>query len=98
MGVAVIVLAASVATELALRGWLLDRLVELRATTPVIACAIVEAAVAQGSVASRIGAAVFGAGLSMLYLAGNRSLTAPIAARAAFQLGALTLEGLRCIG
>jgi hypothetical protein len=126
LGVAIVVAAAAAASELALRGWIVDRvcappfggaarsgeagpgdrICELQArpsrVMPVMIGAIAEAALAQGSVATRLGAAVFGAGLSWMFVAspgtGGRSLTAPITARVAFQLGALTLEGLRWIG
>jgi hypothetical protein len=46
----------------------------------------------------RLGAGVFGIGLGWMYLAGGRSVAAPICARLAFSLGAVALEALRLVG
>jgi hypothetical protein len=100
--VAVLVAALSVASELAMRGWIVERVAELSRRSsrvmPVLVGAIAEAAVTSGDAATRLGAAAFGAGLSWLYFAAGRSLTAPIAARVAFQLGAVLLEAFRVVG
>jgi hypothetical protein len=101
--VAVVTIALAVATELALRGWIVERVAELAGghgsrAMPILVGAIAEAALASGDLAARLGAALFGAGLSWLYFASGRSVATPIAARAVFQLGALTLEALRVVG
>ncbi len=89
------VVVVSVATELALRGWLVERMLELSPgppTLPILAGALAEALVMPGAPAGRIGAALFGIGLGMLYVAGGRSVVAPIAARVAFAVGAVLAE------
>jgi hypothetical protein len=91
-------IATSAALELAMRGWILERVWELSPgppTLPIIASAAIEAVVLGGPLGSRIGAALFGAGLGLLYTAAGRSVLAPIAARAAFASGAIVLELLR---
>ena len=99
--VALIVVAMAVASELALRGWIVDRVLELSPgppVLPVLVGAIAEAMVTPGDLASRIGAGAFGAGLGWIYVAAGRSVLAPICARIAFGLGAVGLEALRLIG
>jgi len=99
--VALVVAAVAIAGELALRGWIVERLRELLPGTvalPVLGGAVAEALVTPGDAAARIGAGVFGAGLGWMYVAGGRSVVAPICARIAFSLGALALEALRVIG
>jgi hypothetical protein len=99
--VAMIVVAMAIANELALRGWIVERVRELApgpAVLPVLVGAIAEAAVTRGDLAVRIGAGVFGAGLGWIYVAAGRSVVAPICARIAFGLGAAVLEALRLIG
>jgi hypothetical protein len=99
--VALIVIAMAVASELALRGWIVERVLELSPgppVLPVLVGAIAEALVTPGDLAVRIGAGVFGVGLGWLHVAAGRSVVAPICARIAFGLGAATLEALRVIG
>ncbi len=102
--VALIVTMTAIATELALRGWIVERVLELvpgRAGTAVLAVltgALAEALVTPGDMVARAGAAVFGAGLGWIYLAGGKRLVGPLAARLAFVLAALCLEALRLIG
>ena len=99
--VAVIVIALAVATELALRGWVVERLLELSPgppILPVLVGAVAEALVTPGDAAARFGAGLFGAGLGWIYVAAGRSVVAPICARAAFGLGAVALEALRIVG
>jgi hypothetical protein len=101
--VALVTIALAVATELALRGWIVERVAELAGAhgsraMPIFVGAVVEAAVGSGDLAARLGAGLFGAGLSWLYFAAGRTVTAPIAARMTFQLGALGLEALRVVG
>lgn len=99
--VALVVVAMSAATEAALRGWIVDRMLELSpgpATLPIAVGAVVEAAITDGGVGARFGGAVFGAGLGILYVASGRNLVAPICARVGFALGALVLEAMQWIG
>ena len=99
--VALIVIAMAIANELALRGWIVERMIELSPgppVLPVLVSAIAEAVVTRGDLAVRIGAGVFGAGLGWIYVAAGRSIVAPICARIAFGLGAISLEALRVIG
>jgi membrane protease YdiL (CAAX protease family) len=99
--VALMVIAMVIASELALRGWIVERMLELSPgppVLPVLVGALAEALVTPGDVATRIGAGLFGAGLGALYVAAGRSVIAPICARLAFSLGALVLEALRVIG
>jgi hypothetical protein len=99
--VALIAIAMAMANELALRGWIVERVLELSpgpSVLPVLAGAIAEAMVTPGDLAARIGAGAFGAGLGSLYVAAGRSVVAPICARLAFGLGAIVLEALRVIG
>ena len=99
--VALIVIAMAVASELALRGWIVERVLELSPgppVLPVLVGAMAEALVTRGDVAVRIGAGLFGAGLGGIYVAAGRDVIAPIGARVAFSLGALVLEALRIIG
>jgi membrane protease YdiL (CAAX protease family) len=99
--VALIVIAMAIASELALRGWIVERLLELSPgppVLPVLVGAIAEALVTPGDLAVRIGAGAFGAGLGWIYAASGRSVIAPICARSAFALAAVALESLRLIG
>jgi hypothetical protein len=99
--VVLVVGVTALATELALRGWLVERVLELSPGSPVLPVmvgAIAEALVTPGDVAARIGAGLFGAGLGWMYVAGGRSVVAPIAARVTFSIGAILLESLRLIG
>lgn len=99
--VALIVIAMAIASELALRGWIVERLLELAPgppVWPVLAGAVAEGLVTPGDAWVRIGAVAFGVGLGWIYVAAGRSAVASICARVAFSLGALLLEGLRLTG
>lgn len=99
VAVAIYVAIAALAAELALRGWVVERALEL-GRSPALAVAIgalAEAMVVDGDVVARLGAAAFGAGLGWLYVAAGRSIAAPLCARLAFALGAVLLEALRLI-
>jgi hypothetical protein len=99
--VALIVVAVAIASELALRGWIVERVLELSpgpSVLPVLVGALAEAVITPGDLASRIGAGAFGVGLGSLHVAAGRSVLAPICARIAFGLGAVALEALRVIG
>ena len=86
---AVWVSIAAVTAELALRGWIVERVLELSPGPPVLPIlvgAIAEAALTPGDLGVRAGAAVFGIGLGWLYVAGGRSVVAPICARVVFSV------------
>ena len=95
------IVLVAIAWELALRGWIVERVLELSPgppTLPVLVGAFAEALLVSGDAAVRIGALILGVGLGAMYVAGGRSVLAPIAARSAFGLGALFLETLRWVG
>ncbi len=99
--VAIVVSAGAIASELALRGWIVERVLELSRAPAILAILIggfAEAIVTPGDLAARIGAGVFGLGLGWMYVAGGRSIVAPLCARLVFQVGAVTLEALRLVG
>lgn len=99
--VAAYVAATAVAIELALRGWIVERVLELSPgppVLPVLAGALAEALVTPGDLTARLGGALFGLGLGWLYAAGGRSILAPICARLVFELGMVFLESLRLVG
>jgi hypothetical protein len=98
--IAIIVAVSAVASELVLRGWLVERVLELRghAVVAILVGAIAEAMISDGDLAMRIGAGMFGLGCGWMYIAGGRSVVAPICARLVFSLGAVLLEALRVIG
>jgi membrane protease YdiL (CAAX protease family) len=99
--VIVLVSVGAIAAELAFRGWLVERVLELSPgppILPVLCGALAEAIVMPGDLAARVGAGLFGAGLGWMYVASGRSVVAPILARIAFVGGAVVLEALRVIG
>jgi hypothetical protein len=99
--VAVVVGTSAIAAELVLRGWIVERVLELGRGGPVLAVltgAFAEALLAGGGPSVRLGAGLFGAGLGGMYVAAGRGVLAPLAARLAFVLGALGLEALRLVG
>lgn len=99
--VIVMVAITAIAAEMALRGWLVERVLELSPGSPVlpVMCgALAEALITPGDAAIRLGAGLFGAGLGALYVAGSRSLVAPVLARLTFAATAVVLESLRLIG
>lgn len=98
---AVLVVATAIAAELALRGWIVERVLELSPgppILPVLVGAFAEALITPGDLAARLGGGLFGAGLGWMYAAGGRSVVAPICARIVFQLGVLLLEAMRLVG
>lgn len=98
--VAILVGVTALATELVLRGWLVETALDLRAH-PALGIgigALAEAVLADGNPAARIGAAAFGAGLGWMYVAAGRSVVAPVCARLVFVLGAVALEATQLIG
>src|SRR5262245_54348996 len=98
--VAIVVGISAVAAELVLRGWLVERVLELggHRVLAILVGAVAEALIADGDLATRIGAGVFGIGLGWMYVAGGRSVVAPMCARLVFSLGALALEALQLVG
>ena len=99
--VLLVVAATTAAIELALRGWLVERVLELSRAPAVLAIlvgAVAEAALVDGGLTARLGGGVFGCGLGWIYVASGRNLAAPLCARLAFQLGAVVLEWLRLVG
>lgn len=102
--VGLIVAALAVATEVVMRGWILERIRELVPGRAGLAIAVgvtalIEAMFSTGSGSgwSGVGAALVSAALSGLYLAAGRSLVAPVAARLTFDLGVVALESLRLV-
>ncbi len=99
--VIMLVSVGAIAAELAFRGWIVERVLELSPgppILPVLCGALAEAIVMPGDFAARVGAGLFGAGLGWMYVASGRSVVAPILARIAFVGGAVFLEALRVIG
>ncbi|HEY5921287.1 MAG TPA: CPBP family glutamic-type intramembrane protease [Kofleriaceae bacterium] len=98
--VAIVVGISAVAAELVLRGWLVERVLELRGhpVLAILAGAIAEAVVSDGDLTMRLGAGIFGIGLGWMYVASGRSVVAPVCARLVFSLGALALEATRVVG
>ncbi len=100
MLVIVHVAVAATAAELALRGWIVERVLELSPGSPVlpvIVGALAEAIVTPGEPGTRIGAALFGVGLGWMFVAGGRNVVAPICARVLFQGGAVAIAALRIV-
>jgi membrane protease YdiL (CAAX protease family) len=98
----IIVAATSIATELVLRGWILERVRDVSPGKVALVAsvgmtALVEAVFTGDTGYSSLGAALFGVALSGLYLATGRSLVAPIAARVTFDVGLLLLEGFKLV-
>jgi CAAX prenyl protease-like protein len=97
---AVVVAAIALASELVLRGWIVERVLELggKPGMAVFVGAVAEALLLPGPLEARIGAFAVGLGLGQMYVAAGRNVAVPIAARVAFGLGALVLEMLRLVG
>jgi hypothetical protein len=101
LAVGIYTAVTALAVELALRGWIVERVLELATGQTFLAVfigAIAEAVVTPGDVATRLGAGLFGVGLGWMYVAGGRSVVAPVCARIVFVCGALILESLRVVG
>jgi hypothetical protein len=87
-----VLLATAVAMELALRGWIIVRMMELSPGPPglpIAVAALAEALVTPGPLTSRLGVALFGAGLGTLFIGCGRNVLAPIAARCTFVAGSV---------
>lgn len=100
IAVAVVVGIGALASELVLRGWIVERVLELgqRPAVAIAIGAIAEATLTDGDLAMRIGSACFGLGIGWMYVAGGRSVVAPICARLVFALGAVVLEAMQLVG
>jgi len=98
--VALVVALFAVAAELVVRGWIVERVLELggHPLLAVLVGAFAEALLAPGDFTVRIGAGLVGIGLGWMYVAAGRSVVAPICARVAFTIGALLLEAMRLVG
>lgn len=99
----VVILAAMMALcmELALRGWIVDRVLELAPGQTVLAVlvgACAEAIVTPGDATVRIGAAIYGIGLGWMFVAAKRNVLVPLLARMTFVVVLVILEGLRVVG
>jgi hypothetical protein len=98
--VGIVVAVSAVAAELVLRGWLVERVLELRGhhVIAVLVGGFAEALISDGDLAMRLGAGLFGISLGSMYIAAGRSVVAPICARLVFSLGAVVLETLQIVG
>jgi hypothetical protein len=98
--VALVVAVGSLASELVLRGFVVELSHELTRSNiaSVLMGALAEALLTGGDAGMKLGAGVFGLGLGAMYVASGRSVLAPLCARLTFALGALVLEALRVVG
>jgi hypothetical protein len=98
--VAFVVGALALASELVLRGFVVETLLELRVSPvfAVLAGALGDAVLADGDAFARIGAAIFGVALGWMFIAGGRSVVAPLCARLVFTIGAIALEAAKLVG
>jgi len=99
--IALLVGLGAIAAELVLRGWIVERVLELghsKSEPAILVGAFAEALVVDGDLTARIGACLFGIAMGWMYVASGRSVVAPMCARLAFSLGALALEALRVVG
>lgn len=100
IAVALLVVASAAAAELALHGYVLERIAALSPGSPglpIAVAAVVEAAATPGALAARAGALLVGGVLGALYWTGGRSVAAPLGARLGFGLGVIVLELLRVV-
>jgi hypothetical protein len=98
--VAIVVAVGSLASELVLRGFVVELSHEFTRSNiaSVLMGALGEALLTEGDAGMKLGAGVFGLGLGAMYVASGRSVLAPLCARLTFALGALVLEALRVVG
>ncbi|MBL8626998.1 MAG: hypothetical protein JNK64_37260 [Myxococcales bacterium] len=104
---AAVVIAVALAAELTLRRWWLEAVAAALGTAGVgrvgaIAGGVVAAAALEAAIAplpgDRLGVAIYGAGLSVIYVGAGRRLGASLAARVVFEVGALALQALLLVG
>ncbi len=95
----VIVTALAAASELVLRAWMVERVLELGGSTAmaIVVGAIAEALLVSGPIQARLGGFVIGIALGWMYVAAGRNVAVTIVARLAFGLGALALEMLEWV-
>ncbi len=96
---ALLVSAMAFAQEAIFRRWILERSYQLGASGSgsILIAAAAEALIGPGGLLARLGMALFGAALGMLYWRGGRRLGPSLAARLAFGLGALVLQALQWV-
>jgi len=97
IAVGVLVGCTAAASEMVLRGWIVERVRELGGA-PIMAVlvgAFAEALITPGGLGVRIGAGCFGVGLGWMYL--RAGMRAPLCARVAFSLGAVLLAALQLV-
>ncbi|MBK7073332.1 MAG: hypothetical protein IPH44_13615 [Myxococcales bacterium] len=104
---AAVVVAVALAAELTLRRWWLEAVAAGLGRAGVgrigaVAGGVVAAAALEAAIAplpgDRLGVAVHGAGLGLIYVGAGRRLGASLAARVVFEVGALALQALMLIG
>jgi len=100
VAVMVLVAVSAIATELVIRGWLVERALELGTSTAmaIVLGGVIELVLTPGDLATRLGGLLVGVGMTWMYVAGKRNVVAPAAARVTFAMIALVLESLRLIG
>lgn len=108
-GVVIFAAMVSACMEAVLRGWIVERVLELAPRTTsrdirsshvvlaVLTGAFAEAIVTHGDLAVRLGAAVWGVGLGWIYVAAKRNVFAPMLARMTFTVVLVILEGVRVV-
>jgi hypothetical protein len=96
---AILVAATAFAQEAIFRRWILERSYQLGASGSgsILIAAGAEGLVGPGPLGARLGMALFGVALGMLYWRAGRRLGPPLAARLAFGLGALILQALQWV-
>jgi membrane protease YdiL (CAAX protease family) len=97
--VAVLISALAVAQEVIFRRWILERSYQLGASGSgsIVIAAAAEGLVGPGPLLARIGMALVGVALGLLYWRAGRRLGPSLAARLAFGLGALILQWLQWV-
>lgn len=96
---AVIVAALAAASELVLRAWVVERVLELGGSTvmAILVGAVAEAVLVPGPIEARFGGFLVGVACGWMYIAAGRNVAVTIVARLAFGLGALALEMLEWV-
>lgn len=104
---AAVVIAVALAAELTLRRWWLEAVAATlgqagAGRVAAVAGGVVAAAALEAAIAplpgDRLGVAIYGAGLGVIYVGAGRRLGASLAARVVFEVGALALQALMLIG
>lgn len=97
VAIGVLVACTAAASEMVLRGWIVERVRDLGGLPAfaVLVGAIAEALITPGGPTVRIGAGLFGIGLGWMYV--RAGLRAPLCARVVFALGAVLLEAFQLV-